>query len=372
MRILHVASFVGNIGDNASHLGLRYLISDVCDTPILRTQLEIRRFYQRYSRHDRARFDDSFAEQANAHDLVVFGGGGFLDFSIEGSSTGTTIDIDEAVLGKIRTPIVISSVGCVPHQAIPPGNVERLRRFLDLLLDRGDVVIGLRNDGSADAMQSHLGGEYALETILDNGFFFRLSDVAEPLTKNPYIAINVATDQIAMSTALRAGASINDVYGEIAIIADYILNDTDHDIVFVPHIYKDLQGIAEVLTRIDDFLVRTRIAVAPHVQGDAGCQMLMSVYAQAELTLGMRFHANVCAVAMGCEVVGIAALPRIAAMFHSIGRGDHAVLTEPGFAQQIIERLRALDLSAGPQWSHSSLEAASREFHARGLDLAFR
>lgn len=370
MKILHVASFVGNVGDNSSHMGLRRLLSDMTGSPVVPTRLEIRRFYQRYARHDKRCFDHGFVAEANRHDLVIFGGGGFLDFSVGGSATGTTLDIELAVLDQITTPLVISSVGCVPHQEIPPGNVDKLRRFLDHVLQRSDVAIGLRNDGSAAVVERYLGRDYsaALETILDNAFFFRLNDVAQPLSAKPYVAINIAADQVGMVSARGEDEqSITRIYDELATITNYILTNTDFDVVFVPHIYKDLQGITEVLNRLDDYLIRARVLVAPHVQGDRGCEMIMSVYARAVFTLGMRFHANVCAVAMGCDVVGIAALPRVVAMYHSIGQPERAVLTEPGFARKVTGSLRAFDQNGVPQVGGLPLEEESRAFYAKAL-----
>ena len=44
LRILHVASFSGNIGDNASHMGLRKVLSILIDNPEI-TELEIRDYY---------------------------------------------------------------------------------------------------------------------------------------------------------------------------------------------------------------------------------------------------------------------------------------------------------------------------------------
>lgn len=52
MKILHVASFVGNIGDNASHQGLEGILKEYFNNYDI-TRLEIRKFYKNYNRVDK-------------------------------------------------------------------------------------------------------------------------------------------------------------------------------------------------------------------------------------------------------------------------------------------------------------------------------
>jgi hypothetical protein len=344
-----VASFAGNIGDNASHLGLRDLLGDVLTEPCSFTQLEIRRFYRNYARADKRSFDDDFAREANAHDLVLIGGGGFLDFWVENSATGTTLDIEESVLEGIVPPLVISSVGSHPHRRVPPDNISRFRRFLDYLLARPRTRIALRNDGSRRVIADTLGNGYAdqLPTILDNGFFFTPGVNYPRICESPYIALNIGWDQIAMARSHEAAPSTGWIYDELQIVVQQLIDKSGYQIVLVPHIYKDLFGISELLSRLDDFDVRSRVLVAPHVQGDKGCLYVMSVYQNADLVLGMRFHANVCPRTMGCNSYGLAALPRVSAMFESIGESDRTVRIEPGFSAQVLERV-AQPSAAGP------------------------
>lgn len=75
LKILHVASFIGNIGDNASHAGL-YNILDKFSEPYLVDCVEIREFYLNYKAGPIKIFDESFVSCANKYDLVVIGGGG--------------------------------------------------------------------------------------------------------------------------------------------------------------------------------------------------------------------------------------------------------------------------------------------------------
>ena len=121
MNILHLASFSGNIGDNASHYGLYKILNELINISKIK-KLEIRNFYRNAKGQNKRKFDKSFVDECNEYDLVIFGGGGYLDYWIPNSSTGTTFDISAKSLEEINTPILFSSLGCVPGKKIPHGN----------------------------------------------------------------------------------------------------------------------------------------------------------------------------------------------------------------------------------------------------------
>lgn len=76
-KILHVASFVGNIGDNASHMGLHNILKSIVKIPFTIDEMEIRRFYKNYNLPDKMMFDSQFVHLANCYDLLIIGGGWF-------------------------------------------------------------------------------------------------------------------------------------------------------------------------------------------------------------------------------------------------------------------------------------------------------
>ena len=97
MKILHVASFNGNIGDFANHSGFRKCLNNYIGEQIEYTNLEIREFYKSWNLR---KFDNDFVDLANQFDLLVFGGGNFFEMCWDYSSTGTTIDLSEEILKK--------------------------------------------------------------------------------------------------------------------------------------------------------------------------------------------------------------------------------------------------------------------------------
>ena len=344
MRILHIASFIGNIGDNASHIGLQSILDRFVPSYEV-TRVEIRKFYKNYRHEDKLVFDGGFIRYINSYDLVIIGGGGFLDYWVPDSASGTTIDIEPSLVSGIRTPTFIISVGCFPHKDIPPGNVEKFRAFLDAVLSNNYIRLAVRNDGSLTSLRNTFGSEYAerIPEVVDNGFFFRpKSNFRLPLRRK-YVALNIVADQIEMLSNQRGAIDKTTYYSELAEIVRYVVYEMGLDIVLIPHIYQDLQAISNLISTLDDFLVRSHVAIAPYIQGDEGAESLFSVYRDSEAVIATRLHANICSLAMGKITVGLAALDRVSWLHRSIGSETY-VMPVGGFSKDVTTMIQSSDL----------------------------
>lgn len=350
IKILHVASYTGNIGDNASHIGLTNILHRILEDDFEIERLEIRRFYKSYSLPDKLSFDKDFVEYANKKDLLIVGGGGFFDYWVPNSRTGTTIDISEAALSKLSVPSLFVSVGSMPHQLVPEGNIDKYHRFLQQLSNKKNVRVAVRNDGSKQEIHRLFAGEFDgwINEILDNAFFYEPDPtVSCPLSPKPYIAVNTTLDQLSMHNKIIGKIDYDSFKKEFVSLLQRIIDQTDYNIVFVPHIFKDLQAFREILQGINDFYIRSRVIVAPYVQGEYGCNLLMSVYNNASAVVGMRFHANVCPVAMGKKVIGLAALDRIIHMYKSIERDSDCVRIKECFSCDLFDKLNGDERKGG-------------------------
>lgn len=76
IKVLHLASFTGNIGDEANHYGFRRKLKENLKFNFNYTELEIRNFYRSWGL---MKFDDDFVKLCNSHDFVIIGGGNFLE-----------------------------------------------------------------------------------------------------------------------------------------------------------------------------------------------------------------------------------------------------------------------------------------------------
>lgn len=73
IKVAHLASFKGNFGDVANHLGFRNWFSGLIKSDIHWGNIEIRDFYR-----GNRKFDASLVAEFNAYDLVVIGGGNYF------------------------------------------------------------------------------------------------------------------------------------------------------------------------------------------------------------------------------------------------------------------------------------------------------
>ena len=340
MKILHVASFLGNIGDNASHMGFKRILDSFFKQYEI-NRMEIRKFYKNYMLEDKCEFNQEFIDFANTFDLLVIGGGGFLDYWVQDSVTGTTIDIDPGLLRNLSTPMLICSIGCNPHRDVPEGNITKFRAFLDEVCTHPKIKIALRNDGSVNSFKKEIGTHYLehMEEILDNGYFYEPVESPFLITNRRYAAVNITNDQLAMKSSLRGNIDTKSYYDQLAKSLTHLMTQEKLNVVLIPHIHSDLKAISELLSNMDDFLIRQFITIAPCIQYDEGAHLLFSIYQNSSLVLGMRYHANVCNMAMIKPIVGLAALDRVQYAYESLGLKDRYVTIDGNFFDDLVNKI---------------------------------
>jgi polysaccharide pyruvyl transferase WcaK-like protein len=342
INILHLASHTGNIGDNASHIGLKKILSKTLKKKYNITQLEIRKSYNIYSGNDKLVYDEKFAKKVNRYDLLIIGGGNYLDYSITGSCTGTTLNIKPEILKKIKVPIMIVSMGCYPPRDIPKGNIEKFKNFLNSVIDSEKITLALRNDGSKEFIKRHVGSRFnnKIPEILDNGFFYENNLCNYNLIKKKYIVMNTSNDKFKMkNNEIIRNIDLN-LYNENYLkIINYVLSNSNYDIVFVPHLYTNISAINRIINKIDDYNMRTRISIAPYLHGYEGTDKLFSIYKKSELALCIRLHSNICSLAMNKLNIGLASLDRLIYMYEKLDLKDRYVKVDNEFSEEVIKKM---------------------------------
>lgn len=357
MKILHIASFTGNIGDNISHLGLEIILENFFAEFQLK-RLEIRKFYKNYTGKDKHYFDFQFLNEMKDFDLCIIGGGGFLDYWVEGSESGTTIDMSVDLVSRISTPTLICSVGCIPHRPVPDGNLAKFTAFLDACKCNPFVQIILRNDGSFLNINKLFGNSYVglISEGIDNAFFIKGNYHCDFPVASPYIAINLSNDQLLMDSKVRGTIDQSIYYKQLAETIAFICDYKNINVIFIPHIHSDLLSISRLLSELDDYVIRERISVAPCVQFKNGAKYNSEIYKNAELTIAIRFHANIIPLALGSNAIGIVALDRVKHMYDSLGLQDNYVFADGYFANSLCEKIMKIVDGHRATYSPSFLE----------------
>lgn len=385
LDVLHVASFVGNIGDNANHNGTRAQLESNLRVDLRFEETEIRKYYQNYSKEDSLSFDDNFIEAANDMDLVLIGGGSFFDIWIDDSSTGTTINLSPDQMNRISTPIVFHGLGSIPRQGTSKELVERFRKFLDYILNSDHTLVSVRNDGSANNIADIVGESYGerITTIPDGAFFVNVDSTNHPEVPEDgvVIGINVVSD---MRDRRFPGEnntlSYDEFVEEFAEFANTILEThPDYHLLFIPHIYSDIAAIADILSELDIMYRRNRVTTAPYLHGMGSERYMFDVYASVDVSMGLRLHSNVCPIGLGTPSIGLEnGHPKVADLYAELGYPERTIpVHRSGFPEELINIVEDTlennqEIKKGYKAKKKSLKREINEFHEVIGDLINR
>lgn len=310
-RLLHLASFKGNVGDEVSHSGLKILLSK-CGLKYSSDKQEIRDYYQNASL-SKKRFDDSFIENCNSYDLVIVGGGGYMEPSVPASRTGTTFDIDQNIFAHLNAAMIFSSIGCFPAKQVNDVGEKKFSSFLEALNSNNKIEVLFRNDGSfMYARRLCENFEFNFKEVLDSGFFFEHSQTTTAkLSAKDYIIINVGFDQLERIISYE-GIAWSDFYESFSEQILKLAISEDLDIVFVPHTPQDLKFISAIVSILPDDFLRYRVHVAQYSSGKDNLERVAGLYHGASMIVCGRLHSHVLAIALGKKFCSFLPMPRVA------------------------------------------------------------
>lgn len=323
LKILHVASFSGNSGDNANHAGTYRMLSRAAGERLKITEWEIRETFW-----GTAAFDGKFARLCNDHDFVLFGGGNYFELWVENSVSGTSINIPFSVFKKIKSPVVFHSLGFDAGQGYTPTSLEKTKRYFEFLLGRDNVFISLRNDGSLATAGELLGPAIAehLRMVPDGGFF--APDPGESPDASPLgavrIGINIAGDML--ERRFGSQVAVDRFYTDFARFMEQSAKSLGRvRFRFFAHIFRDFDPITAILKAVADPIRRRLVEVAPHVTGADAARVMLAQYRGCDLVLGNRFHANVCPIGMGIPTVALVNYPQVRFLYQELSMNDRCV-----------------------------------------------
>lgn len=353
IRIIQLAVFGSNLGDNANVAGLRAMLArNLGDFELRFTDWEMLDYSWGLDTYDEADID-----RVNGHDLLIIGGGGFFEIVTANDSwTGTRIAIPRELFEKIRIPVVFHGLGVHTLLEGPVAEgVARFKSFLDLLFSSDQYLVSTRNDGSLDRLRTLVGSGYAdrFHVVPDGGFFTEVGDFDHPEIPagRRTIAVNLGGDLLDKRFQERAEApepappssggadrippivpadydsfrsaghaGFDAFLGKFSrVLRSTLAADDDIHIVYIPHIYRDIEAGYHFLHAIGFPYCRRRITMAPYLNGKAGQDYIFDTYRKCVLTIGMRFHANVVPIGLGVPSIGLCAFPIDEGVFRELG-----------------------------------------------------
>ncbi|CAO3439968.1 polysaccharide pyruvyl transferase family protein [Azospirillum doebereinerae] len=411
LKIIQFASICSNLGDNANIRGLRWLIRTTFpEREIVFTDWDIVDYS--WTRV----YTEADIDFVNTHDLLIIGGGGFFEILPNTPSwTGTRFNIPEALFRKIKIPILFHGIGTHRVRADLAGSdvgpqIDRFGRFLDELMTRDDVLLAFRNDGSREVLRRTLGDAVAdrVTVVADAGLYTQIPKTSpwpglphpDSLRGRPLIALNFGGDLLEARFPSdapgyqHAGAGrwshpgdyekpkvvdhagfMRFVGGISDVLRAWLDAHPEMTAVFVPHIYRDVQMGAALLTELGFPYNRRRVTMAPYLHGFDGHDYIMDLYQRCDCVIGMRFHANVSPVGLGVPTIGLATFPMLRGFYDEIGCPDRTVDPNSPNAMTHLHDLLTETVCDGDAIRNryrsirKDCEKTSRHFVARIADL---
>ena len=111
----------------------------------------------------------------------------------------------------------------------------------------------------------------------------------------------------------------------------------DLSIHVIPHIWRDLSLISELLLLIPDSYLRRRFIIGELYPTSSGLQRFIDTYKAFDFVYGMRFHSNVCPIGMGIPSSGLYCYPQISHLYDELNLHDRLIdVRNSGFGSMIL------------------------------------
>lgn len=340
MRLLHIASFIGNVGDILSNFALQDYLYRCFGRNIKIDRLEIRRFHKNAPVDWMLDFDTVIEYAARHYDRILIGGGGFLDYWVPRSGTGATIDISPKIIEKLKTRLVISSVGAYPHHDVPYENFERFSTFIAALQASPEVRLMFRNDGSVENLARVFGAEFAAGLRADGDHCYLLEYpalLADTLYQRPYVVLNVAPDQLSMNSHLHGLIDGDRFYEYLSKALLTVAEVYCCDLVFVPHLPQDCNAVLRLTEMLPDAFVRERLKVFQFDGTENTVSPVVSVYKRSIANISARLHSNILSIVLDQPTVSLDVLDRVTAISRQHSKSELVCCFDNDFSEDVVQ-----------------------------------
>jgi polysaccharide pyruvyl transferase WcaK-like protein len=308
MKILQISSFKGNIGDNMSHIGLNYLLNDLKIVHTI-SKLEIRKTYENYNNSDKIKLNSDLSSKISEEfDVLVIGGGSFLEY--RDTQSQFRIDFTPGFMKNLTSKLLFTSIGFAPRHKNTKNSVDALQNLVKL---HNNCDVCVRNDGSWHWAQKNINDLNKFHPVIDNALFININDFMPQKYKNE-IAINVGYDQLKEQGPKYYKNKIS----SLSYLVHSLITKTKFKINFIPHTPTDYFAISDIMSKLPDWQLRSRIHISSLVPGDEGAIEAIKQYLASSGIVSMRFHSNIIAAMSEKPHLSIGVLPRVKNLLESL------------------------------------------------------
>ena len=282
LKVLHLASFEGNIGDEVNHYGFYPWLNGFVNCDI--QKLEIREFYR-----NKLFWDQDLVDYINSFDRLIVGGGNYFETWVSSSPTGCSIEFSDAHLDSIKTPIFFNALGLDVAQNKSTEGKEFLnfRKFLNRLITSDKHLVTLRNDGTIKNLSFLIDKSFENKVgeLPDSGFYGAklLLDQHNAKPNQPYFCVNLASDLNEIRFA-KYHLGEEGFFKDFADIISQLINKLNLGVVFVSHVYHDYSSYTRIQRYLPDEINRHRVQVLGLAPGLANLEELSKLTKMQILT----------------------------------------------------------------------------------------
>lgn len=371
-RIFHVGAWNRNYGDYVLQRGIVHSLQSATDHGLEFVPVDCQKTY----------FHDALIDYINrTGDLLLVGGGGLIFNRPEDNSvSGWQFNIPIEGLERLRAPLVVYAIGYnrFPYDRsdFKAGMNEHLAATLE-----SAALFSVRNKGTYEQLVSRgLDGE-KIEIVPDSGMFAPASDAisAECFGPGPVIGVNWAGDRPEHRYPEPSEKIERSLAEALALaLKSYLADRGSGRIVLIPHLREVDSRLAPVFRDVlgNSFVDLSEAMPYLYPPSYAQADLLVGLYRQLDLVIGMRGHATIIPFGTGTPFISIGTHNKNRFFVTDIGLGNNHVGfsdypdgCSPADFRRALDRLDGASLARSMAAAHRDQRAIAERFNARILDL---
>jgi polysaccharide pyruvyl transferase WcaK-like protein len=284
-------------------------------------------------------FDARFVEQINAADAMIVGGAVALNGQPYYPNAGMRFDLPQELWAGIRKPVVFYGLSHRHWASRTYHHADKLRWALSHILDRKDMLLALRNDGTREWLEETLGfADERMHIMPDPGVFVPADhDGTYHEFVDGKLNVILAFNDEDREHRFRPLETRARIIEGMARAIEGMLAEYDANVVIVPHYFDDFRMAAEFIDACKPQLAH-QCMTACGLSGLAGSRHFYGRYLKADIAISMRVHSMSPCIGLGVPMVPLVTQARMTDFLADCGLADLAV---DAFAPDLTERLLA-------------------------------
>ncbi len=324
-----------NVGNGALTDGAEFLLREDLGRP-----LEFRReAWDDYSFGIKP-FDQRFAGMINGLDAMIVGGAVAMNARPHYSNAGMRFDMPRDLWSEIKKPVVFYGLSYRHWRGQTYHHADKLAWTLKYILDRYDMILGLRNDGTREWLAETIGVEDERLRVVPDPGVFAIADTSHPYHEfdpdrrlNVLLAFNDEDWEGRYNVADRRTTVIQGLVRPI----ERMIEKWDANLIIVPHYFDDYRMAIDFVDRCRPQIAHQRM-IASGLAGLRGSREFYGRYVKADMVISMRVHSMSPALGLGTPMIPLVTQDRMTMFLDDIGLRDLAV---DAFDPDMPDRLEA-------------------------------